>query len=455
MNTCPAPLPIYRRITPMPKATMTIAALLLGLSTTTSAYASPESASPAFASTDQSEFTAQLMAVDQAVQATREDPSALCFVITLPDNYKEARAIRDLWIDAQTLFDSSEHQVFFVHGHDAEFVLESAYISTPTAAIAYRNGRPYHSRTGTFTEENLHAFLALSFDNSAPTTAAPDQTAFLYNSMNKLAQENQDADAAKGACSIMLNLHALIHGPYAISYPAHDLAQMTDLYNQTQFTLASLDISDDAVAEQIASTRSMAMKTWNVRTGSTFGIGIWMDLALISGNESEILDWIDEGLSSPSNSKRVAQSLADYGQSIAQLLIDTHHYEALAMTITSPDQIADQLSEVAALASTITDTGNELSPSYQQHIQHATDRAAAYHAALLLSGRDSEAWQVAKIIEDFAGPAVASVSICSAAINAGTLTDRHAFFVRNIDQSQHPMLIDAMNTGFAVVPTDD
>ena len=394
------------------------------------------------------------MAIDDAVEATKDDPSAIAFVVVLPEFYDDARDIRDQWTAARKNFNQSNQQVFFVRGQDAQFVLEASYINQAPAAIAYRNGRPHHARTGTMTEKNIQAFLALAFDNSAPTTHAPDQTEYLYDSMNKLALANQQAPAAKGACQIMLNLHALIKGPYAATYSKSDLDEMTALYNQTKLTLASLDIKDQSVLDQINSTRAIAIKTWNKRTNSTFGFGIWSDLALVTGDTDSILTWIDQGLEN-ANSKRVAQSLADYGQPLAQLLINNHRYQALAMTITSPDQISDQLAAVSKLADEITQIDPNSSVSYNNLIDSATDQAAAYHAALLMVGRNTEAWQVAQLTQNFAGPQAASAAICAAAINTGTLTDRHAFLVRNLDQQIHASLIQAMNTTFAVVPTDD
>ncbi len=430
------------------------AALLLGLSTTATATLAPESTAP----DSFQQLSTQLMAIDDAVEATRDDPKALCFVVVLPEFYDDARDIRDQWTSAKKRFNNSKHhgqQVFFVRGQDAQFVLEASYINQAPAAIAYRNGRPHHSRTGTMTEKNIQAFLAISFDNHAPTTSAPDQTAFLFSSMNELAFAGQQTPAAKGACQIMLNLHALINGPYASTYSASDLAEMTALYNQTQITLSSFDTTNQSVLDEINATRAIAIRTWNKRTKSTFGFGIWSDLAMITGDTNEVLTWIDQGLDSPSNHKRVAQSLADYGQPLAQLLIDSHRYQALAMTITSPNQIQSQLAAAALLADEIAQIDPDSSDSYNTLVDSATNKAAASHAALLFAGRDSEAWQIAQFTQDFAGLQLASAALCSAAINAAVLTDQHATLAHNLDPSTHASLINAMNTTFAVVPTDD
>jgi hypothetical protein len=257
------------------------AALLIGLSSTTSAITMPESApdstTTTYESTDQftqeQNISTQMMAINDAVEATKSDPSAMCFVVVLPENYEQARDIRDQWTSARSNFNQTNHPVFFVRGEDAQFVMENAFIQSAPATIAFRNGRPYHSRTGTFTEKNLHAFIAIAFDQSAPLTNAPDQTKYLFDSMSQLAFNDQDAPAAQGACQIMLNLHALIAGPYASTFSESDLQDMTDLYNQTNMTLASLDLQDQSVIDQINHTSSIAMKTWNKRTNSTFGIG--------------------------------------------------------------------------------------------------------------------------------------------------------------------------------------
>jgi hypothetical protein len=431
------------------------AGLLIALSTTTSALTAPDSydtyeSAEQFAQ-DQT-ISTQMMAINDAVEATKTDPSAMCFVVILPENYDQASDIRDQWTSARAKFNQTDHPVFFVRGEDAQFVLENAFIETAPATIAFRNGRPYHSRTGTFTDKNLHAFLALCFDNSAPLTNAPDQTKYLYESMSQLALSNQDAPAAQGACQIMLNLHALIEGPYASTFSDSDLQDMTDLYNQSKLTLATLDLQDQSVIDQIDHASSIAMKTWNKRTNSTFGIGIWFDIALTTGNDEAILTWIDEGLTNPLTSSRVEQSLADFGQPLAQLLISTHRYEELAMTITSPDQIQEHFATASVLADEIAAIDSTNTESLQHLINSATEQAAAYHAALLLAGRDSQAWEVAQLTEDFAGPETASAAICAAAINAGSLQDRHAFLVKNLDQAQHASLIQAMNTSFAVVP---
>jgi hypothetical protein len=439
------------------------AALLIGLSSTTSAITMPESApdstTTTYESTDQftqeQNISTQMMAINDAVEATKSDPSAMCFVVVLPENYEQARDIRDQWTSARSNFNQTNHPVFFVRGEDAQFVMENAFIQSAPATIAFRNGRPYHSRTGTFTEKNLHAFIAIAFDQSAPLTNAPDQTKYLFDSMSQLAFNDQDAPAAQGACQIMLNLHALIAGPYASTFSESDLQDMTDLYNQTNMTLASLDLQDQSVIDQINHTSSIAMKTWNKRTNSTFGIGIWFDIALTTGNDDAILAWIDEGLSNPANASRVEQSLADFGQPLAQLLIANNRYEELAMTITSPSQIQEHFASASVLADEIAAIDSSNTESLQHLIYSATEQAAAYHAALLLAGRDSQAWEVAQLTENFAGPEAASAAICAAAINAGSLQDRHAFLIKNLDQAQHASLIQAMNTSFAVVPTDD
>ena len=434
------------------------AALLIGLSTTASGLVSPD-VEAGMGSENGANFggsiSTQMMAIDDAVQATREDSSAMCFVVALPENYEQARAIRDSWTAARAYFDQSAHQVFFVRGEDAAYVMESSFINAAPAAIAFRNGRPYHSRTGAMSEGNLRSFIALSFDATAPTTNCPDQTAYLFDSMNELASVDQDATAAKGACSIMLNLHALIHGPYASSFSDSDMAAMNTIYNQSQLTLAALDMDDPSVMDQIDHARSMAMKTWNKRTNSTFGIGIWMDLAMVSGHESEVLAWVDEGLADPMQSGRVAESLGDYGQSVASLLRDSHRFEALAFTVGSPDQVSDELAAAGKLAEEIASIHGGETASSSDMIQRATHMAAAQHAALLLVGRESEAWQVAQLAEDFSGASVASAAICSAAIEAGVLGDRHAFLVRDLDQVADSELIQQMNMSFAVVPTDD
>ncbi len=434
------------------------AGLLIALSSSTSAFTTPDSYETYEAAeqfTQEQTISTQMMAVHDAVEATKTDPSAMCFVVALPENYEQASAIRDQWTQARKSFNQSSYPVFFVRGEDAQFVLENAFIETAPATIAFRNGRPYHSRTGTFTEKNLHAFLALSFDQSSPLTNAPDQTKYLYESMSQLAFNDQDVPAAQGATQIMLNLHALIQGPYASSFSDSDIQDMTDLYNQTKLTLATLDLTNQSVIDQIDHASSIAMKTWNKRTNSTFGIGIWFDIALTTGNDEAILTWIDEGLTNPANASRVEQSLADYGQPLAQLLIATNRYEELAMTITSPEQIQEHFASASVLADEIAAIDSSNTESLQHLINSATEQAAAYHAALLLSGRDSQAWEIAQLTEDFAGPEAASAAICAAAINAGSLQDRHAFLIQNLDQAQHASLIQAMNTSFAVVPTED
>lgn len=419
------------------------AALLIGLSSTTLALASPEFESEQPQA--QQEISEQLIAINDAVELTKHDPSAFCFVIALPDSFTDARQARDQWVAAKANFDEINHPVFFVMGDDAQFVLENSFISSTPAAIIFRNGRPYHARTGALSPKNIQALIALSFDESAPTTNSPDQTQYLYESMNQLAIEGKETTAAQGGCSIMLNLHALIHGPYSNTFSQQDLDTMTEIYNETQLSLASLDLNNPAVLDQIQTASAMGLKTWNKRTASTFGIGIFFDLALVTGDTDPVLDWIDQGFEGHYQSKRVAQSLAHFGQPLASLLTTTHRYQALAATYTFPSQITNSFESIA-------------SSSTEELIwetQAATEQAAAYHAALLLAGRDKEAWEVASLIQEFAGDQAASASLCSAALAAGTLTDRHAFLVEHLDQTTHASLISDMNTSFAVVPTDD
>lgn len=429
----------------MPRTTLT-AALLIGLSSTTLALASPEFVAEQAEPQAQQEISEQLLAINHAVELTKHDPEAFCFVIALPDSFNEARQARDHWIAAQANFDQTTHPVFFVMGEDAQFVLENSFINSTPAAIIFRNGRPFHARTGELSQKNIQSLIALVFDNTAPTTNSPDQTQYLFESMNQLAIEGKETTAAQGACNIMLNLHALIHGPYATSFSKQDLESMTEIYNQSQLALATLDQSNPAVLDQIQTASAMGLKTWNKRTNSTFGIGIFFDLALVTGDTDPVLDWIDQGFEGHFLSKRVAQSLSEFGQPLASLLTTTNRFEALAATYTSPSQITESFESI------VTTSAEELI----WETQAATEQAAAYHAALLLTGRDNEAWEVARITQQFAGNEAASVSICSAAINAGVLADRHAFFVEHLDQTIHANLISDMNTSFAVVPgTDD
>lgn len=429
----------------MPRTTLA-AALLIGLSSTATALASPDSASdqPEQAQPQQ-EISQQLLAINDAVELTKHDPEAFCFVIALPDSFDQARQARDQWIAAQANFDQTNHPIFFVMGDDAQFVLENSFISSTPAVIVFRNGRPYHARTGELSQKNIQALIALAFDITAPTTNSPDQTQYLFESMNQLAAQGKETTAAQGACNIMLNLHALIHGPYASTFSKQDLDSMTEIYNQSQLALATLDQSNPAVQDQIQTASAMGLKTWNKRTGSTFGIGIFFDLALVTGNTDPVLDWIDQGFEGHFLSKRVAQSLAEFGQPLASLLTTTNRYEALAATYTSPSQITESFESI------VTTSAEELI----WKTQAATEQAAAYHAALLLTGRDKEAWEVARLTQQFAGNEAASASICSAALNAGVLTNRHAFFVEHLDQATHANLISDMNTSFAVVPGAD
>ncbi len=435
---------------PFKTTTTLTAALLIGLSSTTTALPSPDFPSHQASQQpseqpQQQEFSEQLLAINDAVELTKHDPEAFCFVIALPDSFAEARQARDQWVAAKANFDETHHPVFFVMGDDAQFVLENSFISSAPAAIIFRNGRPYHARTGTLTQKNIQALIALSFDETAPTTNSPDQTQYLFESMNQLAIEGQETTAAQGGCNIMLNLHALIHGPYSSTFSDLDLETMTEIYNETQLTLASLDHSNPAVLDQIQTASAMGLKTWNKRTNSTFGIGIFFDLALVTGDTDPVLDWIDQGFEGHYQSKRIAQSLAEFGQPLASLLTTTHRYQALAATYTSPSQITESFESVASR------TTEELI----WKTQAATEQAAAYHAALLLAGRDQEAWEVAELTQEFAGDEAASASLCSAALQAGALTDRHAFLVEHLDQSTHASLINDMNTSFAVVPGAD
>lgn len=447
----------------MPRTQIT-AALLIALSTTATALSpdystSTQSNSETFGQPAQ-EFSYEFAALDAAVQETREDPNAICFAVLLPADTDDAQSIRDQWsAEASNL---PRDSVFFIDSTEAPFILESTFIHSTPAFIAFRNGRPHHSRTGFFTNTNLHAFIALSLDATSPITNSPDQTEFLFESMQDFSADSSSssssssnspaAQTAKAASSIMLNLHALIHGPFSSTYSSSDLAEMTTIYNQSQLTLATLDLNDPSVFEPINSASQMAMKTWNNRTDSTFGIGIWFDLALLTGSESEIFDWIDNGLSNPESFDRVVQSLQDFGQPIASLLISNNRYEELAMTITSPEQISAELATASQMASDIAAMDSEFSPSYEHIINSNTEKAAAYHAALLMAGRDSEAWEVAQFVQEFAGPKLSSAALCDQALTAGVLTDRHAFLVRHLNQSEHASLLDAMNTSFAVVP---
>ncbi|MBO6513028.1 MAG: hypothetical protein JJ974_03580 [Phycisphaerales bacterium] len=424
------------------------ASLLIGLSSTATALSSPDAfqeTAPTPESQTQPELSENLTAINHAVELTKHDPEAFCFVIALPSTFKEARQMRDQWIAAQAHFDETEHPVFFVMGDDADFVLENSFINQAPAAIVFRDGRPFHTRTGALTQKNIHTLIAIALDDTAPTTNAPDQTQYLFESMNQLAAEGKETTAAQGACNIMLNLHALIHGPYASSFSEQDLESMSSIYTESQIALGTLDHTNPAVLDQIQTASAMGLKTWNKRTNSTFGIGIFFDLALVTGDTDPVLDWVDQGFEGHFLSRRVAQSLAEFGQPLAGLLTATHRYEALAATYTSPSQITESFESIA------TSSTEELI----WETQEATEQAAAYHAALLLVGRDDEAWEVARITQQFAGNEAASASLCTAALNAGVLQDRHAFFVEHLDQSTHASLINDMNSSFAVVPGTD
>ncbi len=428
----------------MTRTRATTAAILLGLAglaSTTNATA-PEPAEDV--------RSVVMMMIDDAVEANEQDPSDVFFIVCLPDDEDEASEIFSAWKPAGKDLDD-DVRVFYVRGVDRDEVLEKCAIAEAPAFIAFRGGYPVHARSGCSEAINLKSFIDIALDPTSPPTYSADQSQVLYNDMVAELKSGDFRKGAEHACLLMLNLHALVEGPYNSSFGRCEIAEMDLMYNQSVMRVAQAANQDKAAEAIVARTSRTAKRTWDKGSFGHLGIALWMDLAPSAGSEDEVVAWAN----GYERSGRVAQALEKYGSRIRPLLIDHGSWGALARTVKNVSDLEDELADAERFAQSIVDDGIADASFIETHKSEMARTMALTHAALLQSKRESDAWKLGSVLAVYVGDELASASLCEAAMELGVLTARHETMAQDLDSTRYAALKSAMDNAFATVPTSD
>jgi hypothetical protein len=418
-------------------------AILLGLAgLTTSTHGAPEPAEDV--------RSVVMMMIDDAVEANEEDPNDVFFIVCLPDDEDEASEVFGTWKPAGEELDD-DVRVFYVRGVDRDEVMEKCAITEAPAFIAFRGGYPVHARTGCAESINLESFVSIALDPTAPPTYSADQSRVLYEDMVAELASGEFRSGAEHACLLMLNLHALVEGPYNTSFGRCEIAQMDLMYNQSVMRVAQAAGQDPAAEAIVARTSRTAKRTWDKGAFGHLGIALWMDLAPSAGYEDEVVAWAN----GYERSGRVAQALERYGARIRPMLIDHGSWGALARTVKDVSELEDELADAERFARSIVDDGIADDSFLEMHTSEMARTMALTHAALLQSGRERDAWKLGSVLGAYAGEERASAAMCEAAMELGVLTARHESMADGLDSERFAALKSAMNEAFATVPATD
>lgn len=429
--------------TTMTRTRAATAAILLGLAgLATHASAAPEPAEDV--------RSVVMMMIDDAVEANEEDPSDVFFIVCLPDDEDEASEVFSAWKPAGKSLDD-DIRVFYVRGVDRDEVMEKCAITEAPAFIAFREGYPVHARTGCAEAINLESFVNIALDPTAPPTYSADQSSVLYEDMVAELTSGEFRAGAEHACLLMLNLHALVEGPYNTSFGRCEIAEMDLMYNQSVMRVAQAANQDDAAHAIVERTSRTAKRTWDKGAFGHLGIALWMDLAPSIGYEDEVVAWAN----GYERSGRVAKALEQYGSRIRPMLIDFGSWGALARTVTDVSELEDELADAQRFAHAVVDDGIADESFIEMHRSEMARTMALTHAALLQSDRAKDAWKLGAVLAAYAGEELASAALCEAAMELGVLTARHESMAQELDSERFAALRNAMDDAFATVPATD
>jgi len=384
--------------------------------------------------------------IHDAVEATKHDPEALVFAVCLPESESETQRVFEAWSKASADLDDAV-PVFFLTGADRDTVMDLASISRAPAFIAYRGGLPVHARTGCAQPDALNAFIELALDAQTAPSYSADQTRVLYDDMMSSLSAGDTRSGAEHGCMLMLTLHAFTDGPYASSFAPCERTRMDTMYNESLLRVVRAAREDSAAYAMLEQTARTAKRTWDKGRFGHLGIAMWIDLAEPIGRTRELLAWVD----SSRTDERAAEALVLEGSRIRPLLIEHERWDALARSVSSPEQIARELDDAEAFARVIVADGLRRSPFVREHRAHMTRITALVHAALLHAGRDDDAWAVASILSERAATEPAAEALCRAAIDLGVASGRHTALAGVLDRSRHGALIDALPSATATV----
>lgn len=398
---------------------------------------------------DRASRSPALAMIDDAVEATKHDETAVAFIVALPDDATLAGRAIDAWSRAASNIPKGT-PVLFVQGTDRDEVLEKSAITQTPAYIAYRSGLPLHARTACADPASIRAFIDIALDDDAPPTYSTDQTRILYDDMMTDYDDGMNRTATEHGCMLLMTIHALTEGPYSNSFAACETAQMHTMYNTATLRVAHAARTSPTAAALIAQAARTAKRTFDANNYDDLGIALFMDLAPSAGMSEELLAFVDSHTTNP----RAARALKDHGQRIAPLLIDAQRWSALARSYTSPDQITQSLDRADAFARAAVEDGIAPRAFIKSHRDDMTRVLALTHAALIEQGRHDDAWDVASIITLHAGEQPAAVAILESALELGVSTPQHDALAAALNPAEHQDLLNRLPTTAISAETD-
>ena len=391
----------------------------------------------------------QSQQINAAIRKTRTDPDYTFFVVCMPEDKSDARAIHKLWSKQAKVFSANNTPVFFVRGANAQEMLRKSYSKRAPAYIAFRRGNPWHTRSGFFKPDQLNHYINLAINSSSPPTYGSDQLAFVFQDIDRLIKAGKNNQAAKRASEYTYTIH-LLTNQFISSYTSREIANFFVAQSMAEITLAELYHKDPSVAKEIKQVREIAKSEWeaNGRKG-TMGIGFWMETAFLSDSQDEVVRWVKDEIGFPST----VQVLKEYGHAIVQELIKNEQWQAVAYSFRSVDFLKRSFEQNQRIIER--DDSQLTRDSVRDMNQSILNDAAIFHGALLAVGRDDEAWEIVTMLTDFVEPPQVALAICNAAMKTGAITDQHMTIAKKLNPKDRDEFFKNMKSASVSGPQYD
>ncbi|MCA9275100.1 MAG: hypothetical protein KDA29_03660 [Phycisphaerales bacterium] len=388
----------------------------------------------------------KLQKIERAVELTRRDPKLTFFVVCLPDDVKQAKAIHSMWTKDNDLIDQHKPSVYFVQGDDARTVLEKASTTMLPTVLSFRHGRPYHCRTGDMDREMLNAYLELALDPELTPTLNGDQYDVIYFSIIELINQGRLGQAANSTAESLLNYEVLRNvKKFSSSFPEVDKLQMSSQYSLYLLYSTVLTKRDPKLIPIFDQTRELAKHAWEQNRDENIGIALWIDLSWTREQREEVLEWATAGKDDP----RTINAMQDSFPRLSSLFIENQRWELLGRSIRSSEDMKWNMRSAISVSKELRRDGDKAKAS--QVIEDCAREVSLCHAALLLAGRDQEAWEVVENMRQILPSRLIEPSLCAAALEVGVVTPRHKAMFAKLNPESNAELMRA----FAQAQGDD
>lgn len=388
----------------------------------------------------------KLQKIDRAVELSKRDPELTFFVVCLPEDTKQAKAIHSMWTKDNALIDEHKPSVYFVQGNDAKTVLEKASTTMLPTVLSFRHGRPYHCRTGDMDREMLNVYLELALDPELTPTLNGDQYDVIYLSIIELINQGRLRQAASSTAESLLNYEVLRNvKKFSVSYPEVDKLQMSSQYSLYLLYSTMLTKRDPKLIPIFDKTRELAKQAWEQNRDENIGIALWIDLSWTPEQREEVLEWATAGKDDP----RTINAMQDSFSGLSSLFIENNCWELLGRSIRSTDRLGQSMRVAVTISKE--HRGNGKAAKAARALEDGAREAALCHAALLLAGRDQEAWEVVDYMRQILPSRLIEPSLCAAALEIGVVTSRHRAMFAKLNPESNAELMRA----FAQAQGDD